>query len=235
MLVQVDDRTILVDTGVGVRWSEAERARFGIDHREHELVRSLAARGLGRDDVTDVVLTHLHFDHAGGTTRPRPDGRLELSFPRARHHLQRRNLAHARAPSSRDRASYLSESFEALLARPELLVLHDGPAELAAGVDTIVFEGHTPAQQLVRVRDPKPGGRWLLYAADLVPTLSHAAPAWVMAYDLEPAVAALEKARVLERAEREGGWLFLEHDPKSAFAEIRRAARGKLELVSPDD
>lgn len=226
LLIRVDDRVIVVDTGIGTKWSASDTKRFAIDHTQHELVRSLEALGVGREDVTDVILTHLHFDHAGGTTRFGPGGKQELTFPRARHYLQRRNLAHALRPNARDRGSYLAENFALLIDQKELILL-DGPTEIAAGVDTILFEGHTIAQQLVRVRDPVKGGSWLLYTADIIPTSSHLGPAFVMGYDLMPALTAKEKLRVLERAEREGGLIAFEHDPKIAACTVRLDTHGR--------
>jgi glyoxylase-like metal-dependent hydrolase (beta-lactamase superfamily II) len=220
LLIQVDERTIVVDTGIGTKWSEADAARYGIDHAEHELLRSLEALGIGREDVTDVVLTHLHFDHSGGTTRQDARGELELTFPKARHHLQRRNYAHATRPTSRDRGSYLAENFP----RADQLALLDGPAEIAAGVDVILFEGHTVGQQLVRVRGKD---AWLLYAADIIPTSSHLGSAFVMGYDLMPDVTAREKERVVQRAAREGGLIVFEHDPDIAACTVQVDARGK--------
>ncbi len=229
MLVRVDERAILVDTGIGDKWSPRELSRFAIE-RGNGLLGALEAFGLGREDITDVVLTHLHFDHAGGVTRKGTNGALELTFPRARHHLQRRNLKHALAATVRDRASYLPENFE-LLARSSQLVLLDGPQEIAAGVDVLLFEGHTYGQQLVRVRSPQRSPesktRWLLYGADIIPTSSHLGAAFVMGYDLMPDVTAREKERVLKRASEEDGAIVFEHDPKIAAATIRFDDRGR--------
>jgi glyoxylase-like metal-dependent hydrolase (beta-lactamase superfamily II) len=220
LLVQVDDRVIVVDTGIGTKWSEPDVARFRIEHDDHELVRSLASLGVAQEDVTDVILTHLHFDHSGGTTRFDQRGRIELTFPKAKHHLQRRNLMHALRPTARDLGSYLAENFD-LLSKSAQLVLIDGPEEIAAGVDVILCEGHTVGQQLVRVRDPTPNGKWLLYATDIVPTSSHLSSAFVMGYDLMPDVTAREKAHIIERAEREGGLVVFEHDPDIAACTIQ--------------
>src|SRR5213075_2260435 len=108
-------------------------------------------------------------------------------------------------PTARDRGSYLAENFTTLV-RSKQLALLDGPAELAAGIDVILFEGHTVGQQLVRVRDPaRPRAGWILYGADIIPTSSHLGAAYVMGYDLTPDVTAREKARVLARASEENG------------------------------
>ena len=226
MLVRVDDRVILVDTGMGSKWSERDVERYGVDQSEHDLLRSLREASVAPEDVTDVVLTHLHFDHAGGTTSRDADGTLQLVFPNARHHLQRRNLQQALRPTSRDRGSYLAESFSPLIGASQL-VLHDGPFELAAGVDTIVRDGHTIGLQMVRVRDPAGVDPWLLFTADVLPTSAHLAAAWVMGYDLRPDVSAREKARLVERAVTDKGLLFYEHDPVVVASTVELDDRGR--------
>jgi glyoxylase-like metal-dependent hydrolase (beta-lactamase superfamily II) len=227
LLVQVDGRTILVDTGIGDKWSARDVARYAIAREGQGLVGALNAHGISREDVTDVILTHLHFDHAGGVTRRGEGGALELTFPKARHFLQRRNLMHALHPTVRDRGSYLEENF-ALLARSKRLELLDGPAELAPGVEVVLFEGHTVGQQLVRIRDPlAPRRGWILYGADIIPTSSHLSSAFVMGYDLSPDVTAREKARALARAAEEGGIVVFEHDPRIAAAMITFDEKGR--------
>lgn len=226
LLIAVDDRLILVDTGIGGGWSERDGARYAIERPDDGLIGSLGRMGVGREAITDVVLTHLHFDHAGGVCLSDGQGNLGLSFPNARHHLQRRNLVHALHPTVRDRASYLEDRFRPMIGSRQL-VLHDGPCELAAGVDLLLYEGHTVGQQLVRVRDPSNPRSWLLYSADIIPTSAHLAQAFVMGYDLLPDVTAREKKRILARAEEDGGLLVFEHDPKIAAARIRIDAKGR--------
>lgn len=217
LLIKIDSRIILVDTGAGERWSARDLERFGIDRSNGGLAGALALEGLSPEDITDVVLTHLHFDHAGGV---KTSGGA-LAFPKARHYLQRRNLVHALHPTARDRGSYLPDKFDALLSSKQLTLL-DGPGEIAAGVDVILFEGHTVAQQLVRVRDPSQrGAPWILYGADIIPTSAHLGAAFVMGYDLTPDVTAREKTRALNRAVESSSLIVFEHDPKLAAATIR--------------
>jgi glyoxylase-like metal-dependent hydrolase (beta-lactamase superfamily II) len=213
-------RTILVDTGMGEKWPAREAQLYGRTPGQSGLTASLAAHGLRPEDVTDVVLTHLHFDHAGGATRRGEDGRLVPTFPRARHFVQRRNLEWARSPSERDAGSYRAESFEPL-AEHGVLELLDGPGELYPGLELRLSEGHTAAQQTLLVG----GEGGLLYAADLLPTSHHLHPAWVMAYDLHPGVTAAEKRVLLELAEERALWVVFEHDAEVAAARVRRAGK----------
>lgn len=165
--------------------------------------------GLGAADITDVILTHLHFDHAGGATTER-GGKLAPTFPNARYFIQKANLETARNPNLREKASYFRANFEPLEAAGVLQVL-DGPIEnLRPGVSVEITDGHTLGQQVVRVSD---GDTTLLYCGDLIPTSTHVRLPWVMGYDLQPLVLIEEKRRVLSRAAREHWYLFLEHDP----------------------
>src|SRR5207249_9404218 len=129
------------------------------------LERALRAHGISPAEITDVVLTHLHFDHAGGTTRRGPAG-LELVFPRAIYHLQKRNWQWAHAPSEKDAGSYLAENFEPL-EHASRLHLVDGEGELFEDFELIASEGHTVGQQLPRVHGQ---GTHLTFRGDIVPT-----------------------------------------------------------------
>lgn len=215
-------RTILVDTGMGTKWTGREAGFYGRNEPGDGLRQALASRGLAPEDITDVVLTHLHFDHAGGATRRDERSELVPAFPRARYYVQRRNLEWARGPTERDAGSYRPENFEPLVEHGVLELL-DGPGELFPGVHLVLSEGHTCAQQLVLLEDD--AGSGLLYATDIIPTSHHLNPAWVMAYDLHPGVTSVEKTRLLEMAQDRNLWLMFEHDPTLAAARVRRGVR----------
>jgi glyoxylase-like metal-dependent hydrolase (beta-lactamase superfamily II) len=219
-LVAVDRdarRVIVVDDGMGDKWDPKRGDIYAVDRRGAGLDEGLARLGLAPGDVTDVLLTHLHFDHAGGTTRRAPDGSLALSFPRATHHLQRRNWQHAHAPSEKDAGSFLAENFE-LLQRSNQLHLVEGEAELFPDVELIVSEGHTVAQQLPRFRGD---GTHVTYCGDVIPTHAHLRPSWVMGYDLFPVTTIEEKKVLLAEALEEDGILFFEHDAAMAACRLR--------------
>jgi glyoxylase-like metal-dependent hydrolase (beta-lactamase superfamily II) len=218
-LVAVDRdarRVIVVDGGVGEKWDEARRELYAVDRGGVGLDAGLARLGLGRGDVTDVVLTHLHVSHAGGLTRRRPGGGLELSFPRATHHVQRRHWQHAHAPSEREAASFEAEDFE-LLGHSNQLHLVEGEAELFPDVQLIVSEGHTVAQQLPRFRGD---GTHVTVCGDLVPTHAHLRPSWVTAWDLAPVTSLEEKKVLLAEALEDGGVLVLAHDAAMAACRL---------------
>jgi glyoxylase-like metal-dependent hydrolase (beta-lactamase superfamily II) len=212
LLLEGHGRRVLVDVGLGDKFSAKLRDIYGVEDDATSLERALAAVGLGLPDVTDVLLTHLHFDHAGGSTRREGD-RLVPTLPRARYHLQARNLENARNPNLRERASYMAENFEPL-AEAGVLQLWNGAGSPWPGIELIPAEGHTRGQQLVRVGDAV---RALYYVADLIPTSSHVRIPFVMGYDMAAIETMEEKRALLGRAARERAWVFLEHDPLVAL------------------
>jgi glyoxylase-like metal-dependent hydrolase (beta-lactamase superfamily II) len=210
-------RVILVDTGLGDRWDDA--ARDLLDLRPAAgpggadgLLGALARHGLGPADVTDVILTHLHFAHAGGATVRGPGGALALAFPRATHHVQRQAWHQAHAPGDRDRAAFREEDL-ALLAHAPDLHLVDGETSPLPDVELVVSHGHTPGQQLPRLHGD---GSHLTWCGDLIPTHHHLRPGWVMAYDLDPAASVDEKKVLLAEALEDGGILAFAHDEAMA-------------------
>ena len=221
LLLRGHGRTILVDAGLGDKADAKFRDIYGVDHDHSDLLRSLAALGVAPGDVTDVVLTHLHFDHAGGVSRRGADGALDLAFPDAAHYVQRAHWEWAQS-SVRERASFLDENLGPLERSGQLVLLDRDDAPLDH-VELHVVDGHTRAQQLPRVVD---GDRSLLFAADLVPTSAHVPALWGMAYDVEPLKTIHEKERILGRAAREGWTLVFEHDPDVATGRVAETDRG---------
>jgi glyoxylase-like metal-dependent hydrolase (beta-lactamase superfamily II) len=219
-LVAVDRdarRVVLVDDGLGESWDAKRADIYAIDRTGVGLDAGLARLGLTREDVTDVVLTHLHFDHAGGTTRRGADGSVALAFPRATHHVQRRAWQLAHAPSDKDAASFRQGDFEPL-RHSNLLHLVEGDAQLLPDLEIIASEGHTAGQQLPRFHGD---GTHLTFCADVIPTHAHLRPGWVMAYDALPLTTIEEKKVLLAEALEDDGVIAFEHDPGMAACRLR--------------
>lgn len=221
LYVETPATRVLVDTGAGNAPTAATRSAYAIRNEGSptRLEDSLRDLGVAPDDIDVVVLTHLHFDHAGGATR-REGGRIVPSFPRARHVVRRGEWETARSGDRRVAASYDPDALEPLAAHG-LLDLVDGETEVAPGVRVVDMPGHTRDHQGVLVET---GAETLCYPADLVPTAAHVAAAWIMAYDVEPLVTWSEKERWLTRAGADGWLLVFEHDPVVAAARARPAA-----------
>jgi len=216
------ERIVLVDTGIGGKLTPKLQAIYRVDHSDHDLVGSLAGQGVTPALVTDVILTHLHFDHVGGATRLAEGGEVVPTFPNATYHVQQRQWDWACAPSERDRASFFEENFQPLRAAGQLDLL-DGETELLPGLFLLVVDGHTPGQQLPLIRTVKQS---FLYCADLFPTAGHIRLPWIMAYDLEPLKSLAEKKRVLPQAMEEQWVLFFEHDARRECARVEEDERG---------
>lgn len=199
-------RTVLVDVGAGAGHSAKNREIYGFEDTDH-LLDVLRAAGVDPASITDVLLTHLHFDHGAGIVEPDGDG-WRLLFPGARHHVQTSQWKHAFSPTPRDRASYYEDRLR-VMENEGVLDLHEGPWTLAPGFELHVFDGHTPGQQLPLIGG---AGSALFYCGDLIPTHHHIPTPYVMSYDLYPVTAMAEKAAVLDRAAAENWVLFFEHD-----------------------
>ncbi len=228
LLLVGNEHVILIDTGAGDKFTEKYANIYAIDYSEHSLLKSLNEHGVQPEDVTDVIITHLHFDHVGGATRYNDRGDLELQFPNAIHYIQKRQLEWAQKRFEKDRASYLSENIDPLLDSGKVEIL-DGPVKLFEGVDILISDGHTFAQQMVLIYDEE---RKLLYAADLIPLAAHVAIPWVMAYDLSPMVTIKEKKELLQKAVDENWMIFFEHDPRTPCATIEKGEKG-FEVGAP--
>lgn len=212
-------RTVLVDCGMGQKWADKQKAQF---KTVDVLDAALAEAGVSVDDITDVVLTHLHFDHAGGLTRKTEGGGLAMTFKNARVHVGRRNWAWAHAPNDRDRGSYRADSFSPLddVERDRLVLIDDnaGRAPIMDDLEALVCEGHTTGQFLPLVGK---SDRRALYTADMVPTAAHVRMPWIMGYDLRPIEMLDEKRRLLTMCADEGVTVVYEHDvavPRSGIA-----------------
>lgn len=215
----------LIDTGLGARWSEKEMARYAID-ADLDAKAALASSGIDPDSITHVVLTHLHWDHAGGVL----DRDGELAFPRAEIVVSAEALAHARAPSEKDEGSFRPDVISALVSRAKLRIVSDERAMLAPAVRATPSHGHTPGL-IVPFVDERADGPPLAFPTDLVPTHTHCKVPWIAAYDVMPATSAREKAELFDELELVGGGLVLYHDPSIDAAWPRRAASGDLEIA----
>lgn len=228
-LIAVDEaaeRVILVDSGAGHKWSQRDAERFAIETRPQAIAEGLSQFGLTEADVTEVVVTHLHFDHNGGLTEwvGEPDGETRLRFPQARHWLHRLHWEHALAPTERDQASFLERDLRSLKA-DGVLTLVDGeePAPPWEGTRWHVSHGHTPGQ-LLPLFEGNPGEPSLLFAGDAIPTSGHLKIAWAMAYDLQPRLMLDEKRRLLKLCRDDDTWLAFPHDPEVGGVELDLSA-----------
>jgi glyoxylase-like metal-dependent hydrolase (beta-lactamase superfamily II) len=231
LLLRDGARVVLVDCGMGEKWSGKPADQFKV---KTHLSTSLQQLGLSHASITDLVLTHLHFDHAGGTTSLTPSGELQMAFVNARVHVGRRNWEWAQSPNERDRGSYKDDSWSPLMATENSrLVLHDDDngivKDIVPGVDAIVCDGHTSGQLLPIAGDKD---QRMLYGADMVPTRAHVRMPWIMGYDLRPTVLLDEKRRLLSLCADEGVRLIYEHDCVQPTSMIARDGNDFMPVLS---
>jgi glyoxylase-like metal-dependent hydrolase (beta-lactamase superfamily II) len=218
---------ILVDNGNGDKASDEFMARFKFEGRG-VLDASLARHGVKPGDITLCILTHLHFDHAGGSTRFDTEGQVVPSFPHARYVVQAKDLADAKQPHLRVKASYLPQNWEPLEAAG-LLDTVEGATEFLPGISVRLAPGHIEGLQNVVIEG---GGRRLVYLADLIPTARHIQPAWVMGYDLDVVTCVNERQKLLEEVAGTGTICVFEHDPEIPAGTVVRDAKGRYRVES---
>lgn len=218
LLLKSEDKKILIDTSIGYKSDEKFNKIYAIDYSEYDFNRSLKNLNMSHEDITDVILTHLHFDHVGGSTRYDENGKAIPTFSNAKYYVQKNQLDWAKNPIEKDRASFLKDNFLPLEESGQLEILEED-GELFPGIELIIVNGHTAAQQLVLI---KGDDKHLLFAADLIPRASHIPIPWVMGYDNEPLKTIQEKKDILARAVAENWLIFFEHDPEIRCSTIRK-------------
>ena len=215
LLVTTPTQRIIIDAGCGDKMSEKEAAIYGFD-RSHHLDHSLADAGLTTADITTVIASHLHFDHAGGFTANVGD-QVVPRFPNARYLIRHDEYVDATHPHERNRASYFCENYVPLV-EAGVVDFIEADGEVLPGISVWRTGGHTMHHQLIKIES---GGRTAVFTADLMPTAAHIDEPWIMGYDLYPMdTLAFKRTFVREAIEREYV-IFFEHDPTIAAGVIR--------------
>jgi glyoxylase-like metal-dependent hydrolase (beta-lactamase superfamily II) len=224
LLIEDGDRLILIDTGIGDKQSEKFFGHFHL-HGPHSLFSSLRAAGFEPADITDVFLTHLHFDHCGGGVRwaDRAAGVPEMVFPQARYWSNVDHWKWAIEPNARERASFLKENLLPMQESGQLEFAVPGEASPFPQFDILFVSGHTEKMMvpLIGYR-----GRIIAFAADLLPSAGHVPLPYIMSYDTRPLLTLEEKSEFLLRAAGERWIVFFEHDPVHECCTLTRSERG---------
>ena len=209
---------VLIETGIGDYYSSKFKEIFEIKQSKNALSNTLSKYDYCNNDITHVVLTHLHFDHVGGAVKKNKNGDMKPRFPNAKYYISSKNWEAALKPSPKDSASYLRENFWCLKDYGVLHLIPDN-IEILPGLDTYIVNGHTPGQQLVVVSDK---GNTLVFCSDLIPLKSHLKLPWIMGYDLNASLTLREKKKFLELASDEEWILFFYHDPNVVAVQIKK-------------
>ena len=237
LLIEEGGRLILVDNGIGDKQDAKFFGHYHL-HGDDTLDKSLAAYGFHRDDITDVLLTHLHFDHCGGSI-VREGDRLVPAFKNALYWSNERHWKWATEPNDRERASFLKENILPIQASGQLRFVEPTPPGVAGTIGTTGLEtipdviipglslrlanGHTDAMMLPQIAY---NGKTIVFMADLLPSVGHVPLPYVMAYDMFPLTTLTEKRSFWQEAAAGGYILFLEHDPSNECCTLQATEKG---------
>jgi glyoxylase-like metal-dependent hydrolase (beta-lactamase superfamily II) len=225
LIVETGGQVVFIEAGMGSKFDSKQKEVYALSDRD--AAEGLREAGFSPEDIDMVILTHLHFDHAGGSTSLNESGDPVPVFSRARFIVQEEELKEAREPHPLAAGSYDTRDFEPLIESGRIETV-DGDREVAQGVFVERTGGHTKGHQVVRILS---GGDEALYLGDLVPTTAHMRLNWLMSWDLEPEVVYEERARILADAERRQVRVFFCHDPEVASSCISRHSPSSYDLV----
>jgi glyoxylase-like metal-dependent hydrolase (beta-lactamase superfamily II) len=208
LLVRTPESLIIIETGLGNKLTDKQRQIFKVTE-EWNLIEDLLVLGIQREDIDYVILTHYDFDHAGGVVMKDSSGSLTLTFPRAKHIIQKKEWEDVLNPNRRSINTFWPINYEAL-KESKLLELVDGKMEVIRGVRVILTGGHNRGFQIVRMES---GDKRALHMVDLLPTHAHFNPLWIMAYDNFPLESIAMKEAWEKRGIQENAWFTFYHDP----------------------
>ncbi|MCD6555764.1 MAG: MBL fold metallo-hydrolase [Bacteroidales bacterium] len=221
LLVETDNRKILIDTGMGDK-QDPKFFSYYYPNGNETLENSLKKNGFNFEDITDVILTHLHFDHVGGAVKYNKNRELVPTFPNAIYHISKTHWNLAVNPNRREKASFLPENFLPLQKHNCLnLITEEG--EIIPGIEIKIYNGHTVGQMIpyITFRDKK-----IVFGADLFPSTAHIPMPYIMGYDTQPLITLKDKERFFDEAIRENQILFFEHDLYNECCSLEKTEKG---------
>lgn len=225
LLIEDGDRLFLVDTGIGDKQNEKFFSYYYL-HGEGDLKTGIENAGFSMDDVTDVILTHLHFDHCGGAIARSGEDQFRPVFNNATYWSNERHWKWATEPNPREKASFLSENILPIQESGQLKFIEreaDYTSNVFQNIDMLFVDGHTDSQMLPVIHYQ---GRKIVFMADLLPSVGHIPLAYVMGYDTRPLITMKEKAAFLQKAVDEELVLFLEHDYDNECCTLKNTEKG---------
>lgn len=226
LLIEIQGRKILVDTGIGDKQDEKFRSHFE-PHGEESLLGSLKSKGFSPHDITDVFLTHLHFDHVGGAVKKDVQGKLVPTFPNATYWSNEIHYNWAYYSNIKEKASFLKENFVPLKEAGvlEFIPVEKDDVAWMPGITIRFVYGHTEAMMMLILET---GRNTFVYPTDVIPSSCHIGLPYVMSYDVRPLVTLEEKKKIIEEAYEKKQILLFEHDPKVPAASLTKNEKGRI-------
>lgn len=221
LLIDEGDRKILIDTGMGDKQDDKFFSHFTVSNK-NQLMESLAEHGYCEDDITDVVLSHLHFDHVGGAVIRQEDGSLTTRFPKAKHWVSKAQWEWATHPNAREKASFLQENILPIKECGQLELIEED-TQISDSIYVKIFNGHTIGQIIPFVEYK---GKTVAFMADLLPSTAHVPMAWVMSYDIQPLLTLEDRARFYKEAIEKDMIVFLQHDMHNEACTLTETPKG---------
>ena len=221
LLIEDGDKLILIDNGIGDKQSPEFYKHYYL-HGDDTLVGSLRNAGYSPSDVTDMFLTHLHFDHCGGGVTREGD-QYSLVFPKATYWSNKAHWKWATEPNAREKASFLKDNIQPMQESGHLKLIEANGSSPLPQFDILCVNGHTDQMMIPMIRY---NGKTICYMADLLPSTGHIPLAYVMGYDTRPLITLEEKGRFLDEAASKGYILFFEHDPVNECCTVKQTEKG---------
>ena len=221
LLLDDGENRVLIESGMGDKLTSKFANMFHVTQPDHPLKERLGEIGYKMEDITHMILTHLHFDHAGGATILDENNNLIPAFPNAVYYVSDSNWDAGMNPSPRDSASYLDFNYTPLQTAGKLELVAENSI-IMDGISTISVNGHTFGQQLIKVESE---GNTLIFCSDLIPLRSHLKLPWIMGYDLNAVLTLEEKTNFLKEAAKNNWWLWFYHDPKTIAVRIKKSEK----------
>lgn len=228
LLIEDGEQKILIDTGLGAKQDEKFRSHFH-PHGSADLVQSIVEAGFSVEDITDVILTHFHFDHVGGALYLNADGKPEPTFPNATYWTNQQHYDWAYTPNYREKASFLKENFVPLkdMGLLKYIDVEQG-VRFSDHISIDFVYGHTEAMMIPNIT--LPNGKTIVYTADLLPSHCHIGMPYVMSYDIRPLDTLKEKASLYEKVVNTDHYIMFEHDRDMALGQLIKNDRGRVVL-----
>jgi glyoxylase-like metal-dependent hydrolase (beta-lactamase superfamily II) len=221
LLIETEGRKILIDAGIGNKQDEKFFGHYFLNG-EATLESSLIEQGIKKEDITDLILTHFHFDHCGGAIYKDVNNNLLLTFPNAAHWLSKSQFEWAMKPNQREKASYLRENIEPVIKSGKLHLIEE-ESMLTSNVQLRLFNGHTDGLIIPFIHY---NDKTLVYMADLLPTAAHIPASWLCGYDTRPLISIEERNSFLLEAVNNNYTLFFEHDIDCECCSLKQTEKG---------